>query len=195
MQGGLETAQAFLEYVARNDKRLKNNLRKNITYDPLIFEDVYQDTIIRVYDTIIKNNREIEDFEQYFFIASKWTYVAAQKKERKKQVQHTDLDQTAENIIDNATNKEACLKNINDVLKFTAMKVCEHFSPKEADVFIIYQKLKAESGVAISYEKMAKIMSTTPGYIRETIKKVKAFVNNDTEIKKYRELNIYPQSN
>ena len=64
----------FLDFVVKNEKRLKKNLMKNITYDENIFDDVFHDTILKVYETIVTKGDEcnIKDYEQYFFIASKF---------------------------------------------------------------------------------------------------------------------------
>ena len=40
-----EHGQEFLQFVAKNEARLKKNLQKNITYNPDIFDDVFQDRI------------------------------------------------------------------------------------------------------------------------------------------------------
>ena len=85
-----EHAQEFLEYVAKNEKRLKKNLRKNITYNEELFDDVFQDSIIKVYDSIM-NGTIIEDFEKYFFIASKFTYFNADNK-NKRNIKQNDRD-------------------------------------------------------------------------------------------------------
>ena len=36
-----EHGQEFLQFVAKNEARLKKNLQKNITYNPDIFDDVF----------------------------------------------------------------------------------------------------------------------------------------------------------
>ena len=76
-----EHGQEFLQFVADNEARLKKNLRKNITYNEDIFDDVFQDSIIKVYNAIEKGAR-IKDFEQYFFIASKFCYINQDNKSK-----------------------------------------------------------------------------------------------------------------
>ena len=78
-----EHGREFLEYVAKNEAKLKKNLRKNITYNPELFDDVFQDTIIKVHNAIMKGQR-IEDFEKYFFIASKFQYINEDNKDKKR---------------------------------------------------------------------------------------------------------------
>lgn len=138
-------AQEFLEYVAKNEKRLKKNLRKNITYDPYIFDDVFQDSIIKVYDSIM-NGTVIEDFEKYFFIASKFSYFNADNKNKRNIKQNDrdllwnishgyennrgDISEDAKRVIDEMAvedneweKKEDKNENINKLFRFISEKL------------------------------------------------------------------------
>lgn len=144
-------AQEFLEYVAKNEKRLKRNLRKNITYDPYIFDDVFQDSILKVYDSIM-NGTVIEDFEKYFFIASKFSYFNADNKNKRNIKQNDrdllwnishglennrgDISEDAKRVIDEIVTednewekKEDKNENINKLFKFISEKLNKVFSP------------------------------------------------------------------
>lgn len=61
-----EKGAAFLQWVADNEKEMRKALKKNCTYDPDIFDDVFSETIVNVYNTITKNNREIDNIKNYF---------------------------------------------------------------------------------------------------------------------------------
>lgn len=80
----MNNGREFLEFIAHNEKRLKKNLRKNITFDENIFDDVFQTTVIKVYDSIVKNDKIVDDFEQYFFISSKFEYILHDNRSKKK---------------------------------------------------------------------------------------------------------------
>ena len=183
-----EHAKEFLEYVARNEARLKKNLRKNITYNPDIFDDVFQSTIIKVYDRIMKGT-VIKDFEQYFFIASKFEYINEDNKIKKRQKIEdseidTDDDRFAED--DNAWKiKEERNENINDLFKFLSKRLNEVFSPAEADIFLIYYRLKSEKA-GISYHKMVKITGRKFSEISQIIQKIKKFIRTDEAIIEYK---------
>lgn len=183
-----EHAREFLEYVAKNEARLKKNLRKNITYNENIFDDVFQSTIIKVYDRIMKGT-VIKDFEQYFFIASKFEYINEDNKIKKRQKVEdreidTDDDRFAEE--DNAWKiKEERNENINDLFKFLSKRLNEVFSPAEADIFLIYYRLKSEKA-GISYHKMVKITGRKFSEISQIIQKVKKFIKEDKEIIEYK---------
>lgn len=183
-----EHAREFLEYVAKNEARLKKNLRKNITYNENIFDDVFQSTIIKVYDRIMKGT-VIKDFEQYFFIASKFEYINEDNKIKKRQKVEdreidTDDDRFAED--DNAWKiKEERNENINDLFKFLSKRLNEVFSPAEADIFLIYYRLKSEKA-GISYHKMVKITGRKFSEISQIIQKIKKFIRTDEAIIEYK---------
>lgn len=183
-----EHAREFLEYVARNEARLKKNLRKNITYNENIFDDVFQSTIIKVYDRIMKGT-VIKDFEQYFFIASKFEYINEDNKVKKRlKVEDREIDTDDDRFAeeDNAWKiKEERNENINDLFKFLSKRLNEVFTPAEADIFLIYYRLKSEKA-GISYHKMVKITGRKFSEISQIIQKIKKFIRTDEAIIEYK---------
>ena len=198
-----EHAKEFLEYVAKNEKRLKKNLRKNITYNPMLFDDVFQDSIIKVHDSIMNGTR-IDDFEKYFFIASKFSYFNADNKNKRNIKQNDndilfnishgyennrgDISEDAKRLIDELVieddewkKKEEKNENINKLFQFISNRLNEVFSPAECDIYLIYFRLKSEKA-GVSYQKMAKITNRTFSEISQIIQKLKKFVKNDEEI-------------
>lgn len=202
-----EHGREFLEYVARNEARLKRNLRKNITYNEDLFDDVYQETILKVHSAIMNGTR-IDDFEQYFFIASKFCYINEQNKERKKQdssdrdilwnISHgyetnrNDVSNDAKRIIEDITVEddewrvqEERNERINELMKYLSKKLNEVFTPAETDIFLIYYRLKSEKA-GVSYKKMAKITEKSFSEISQIIQKIKAYIKQDDEIIEYK---------
>lgn len=186
-----EHARDFLEYVAKNEKRLKKNLRKNITYDEDIFDDVFQDSILKVYDRIMKGER-IKDFEQYFFIASKFHYINTDNKNKKmKNCSDRNLisyfnesDDKSERFLtyDNGWQmQEEKNEQINKLFKYLSEKLSEVFLPSECDIFLIYYRLKSEKA-GISYKKLAKITDKSTQEITDIIKKIKKYIKNNADI-------------
>ena len=182
-----EHGQEFLKFVAENEARLKKNLRKNITYNEDIFDDVFQDSIIKVYNAIEKGAR-IKDFEQYFFIASKFCYINADNKMKDKVKQedreiYNDIDQDERFAeFDNAWQiKEDRNNRINELMKYLSQRLNDVFSPRECDIFLIYYRLKSEKA-GISYKKLAKILETDVKEVSNIIQKIKAFIRQDAEI-------------
>lgn len=182
-----EHGQEFLKFVADNEARLKKNLRKNITYNEDIFDDVFQDSIIKVYNAIEKGAR-IKDFEQYFFIASKFCYINADNKVKNRLKNEDreifcDLDQDERFAeFDRAWEiKEERNNRINELMKYLSSRLNEVFSPREADIFLIYYRLKSEKA-GVSYKKLAKILETDVKEITNIIQRIKGFIKQDKEI-------------
>lgn len=183
----VEHGQAFLDFVAKNEARLKKNLRKNITYNPDIFDDAFQESIIKVYNAI-ENGARIKDFEQYFFIASKFCYINADNK-MKNRMKNDDREIFGE--IDNDERfaeydkswevKEERNNRINELMKYLSQRLNEVFSPRECDIFLIYYRLKSEKA-GVSYKKLARILEIDVKEVTNIIQKVKAFVREDEEI-------------
>lgn len=183
-----EHGQEFLQFVAKNEARLKKNLQKNITYNPDIFDDVFQDTIIKVYNAIEKGAR-IKDFEQYFFIASKFQYINEDNKVKKRlKAEDGSIDGEDERLAvdDDAWKiKEERNERINELFRFLSKRLNEVFSPAEADIFLIYYRLKSEKA-GISYHKMTKITGRKFSEISQIIQKIKRFIREDKEIIEYK---------
>ena len=182
-----EHGDEFLKYVAENMERLKHNLRKNITYDPDIFDDSFQDSIIRVYNAIMNGSR-IDDFEQYFFITSKFDYIVKDNKKKNRlknddsdllsDISHGMLQDIFYSDDEDWKIKEEKSDKINELFKFLSKRLNEEFSPAEADIFLIYYRLKSEKA-GVSYKKMAKITDKSVQEITNTIKTIKKFIKND----------------
>ena len=183
-----EHGQEFLQFVADNEARLKKNLRKNITYNPEIFDDVFQDTIIKVYDRIMKGT-VIKDFEQYFFIASKFQYINEDNKVKKRlKVEDREFEPDDDRFAEEAGGwkvKEERNERINELFRFLSDRLNEVFSPRECDIFLIYYRLKSEKA-GISYKKLSKIANIDVKEITSIIQKVKNYIKNDKEIIEYK---------
>ena len=197
-------AREFLDFVVKNEKRLKKNLAKNVTYDPWIFDDVFQDTILKVHKIITQNHRHIDDFEQYFFIASKFTYIGADNKRKKKiasedrdffwnvmqparekTVQQSDLRKYMEewtvDLVPEIEEQEERNAKINELMEYLQLKLEEHYSARDVDIFLIYYRLKSEKK-GISYAKLAKILGIEEKEVKNVITKLKEYIRTDAEI-------------
>lgn len=139
-----DKGQRFLQYVGQNQERLKRNLRKNITYNPELFEDVFAETIIKVYDSIMKNDIEIIDFEKFFFIASKFNYIQKQNKERKITGRRTGIEDCRNLEIEEYEDEE---ETAEDKLREVSRWVEENLNRCDANIFWTYHKLKAEGTI------------------------------------------------
>lgn len=182
-----EHGREFLEFVAKNEARLKKNLQKNITYNPDIFDDVFQESILKVYNAI-ENGARIKDFEQYFFIASKFCYIntdnkvkARQKSDDRDAYVSIDEDERFAEY-DNAWQiKEERNERINELMRYLSKRLNDVFSPRECDIFLIYYRLKSEKA-GVSYKKLAKILEIDVKEVTNIIQRVKKWVKEDKEI-------------
>lgn len=152
----VEKGAAFLEWVTDNEREMRKALKKNCTYDPDIFDDVFSETIVNVYNTITKNNREIDNIKNYFFLALKWKYQTRQNQKRKKQTEEfapdnweqfgglDDTEQTAE--------IEQRQINISDALQVLKDALIEEYGEEMTQLFFTYWQKKTEGGA--SYTKL-----------------------------------------
>lgn len=175
----------FWKYVTDNEKQIKKEVAKNITMDTELFDDVYQDTIIKVAEAI-QNGKDVNDLRFYFFISFKNNYIQSQNKKRKeKKLLHYDTSMLND-MLDEAYTEERNNK-INMLFDIMREILEENFSERDVDIYTIYMKLKSGKN-RISYEKFAKIMDTDVKDITRTIQNVKNFVRTNDEIislKKY----------
>ena len=209
-QEAQEHAREFLDFVVKNEKQLKKNLKKNITYDPYIFDDCFQDAILKVHSAILGTRKRIKDFEQYFFIASKFTYIGEDNKRKKeiansdrdflwnvtqpareKTVQASDLKKYMEewtvDAVPQIEAQEERNQKINELMEYLQIKLEQHFSMRDVDIFLIYYRLKSEKK-GISYAKLAKVLDIEEKEVKNVIGKIKEYVKNDDDIqnmKKY----------
>ena len=69
----------FFKFIIENEKELQKALKKNITFDPDIFDDSTADTVCRIGEYIMQKGIKIDNFKYFFFIAAKRDYIAKQK--------------------------------------------------------------------------------------------------------------------
>lgn len=176
----LSEADKFLVWYAENQNEIKRALRKNITFDEELFEDILSDSLIKVYEKI-KTGTEVKSYKDYLFISAKWNFINEQNKLRKRQKQH-DRDFLSYGDIEDEINiRDKRVTAINTLYKYIADYIEDYFPSNEVDLFIIYMKLKSESS-SMSYQKMSDITGQPVSYITKTIKKIKEFVNQNEDI-------------
>lgn len=205
----------FMLYVWNNLDALNYALRKNITYDAELFDDVTADTLCRIGEYIINKKVFIKDFKGMFFLSAKRQYVAEQNKKRDRDSKNdreyfSKLDEalgryydyiedgdTAEYIINNQPNLDIFLdddsisteikaERTHELFKYLEKKLNEVFEGNEVDIFLIYFRLKSEKK-GISYKKLADIMDKDVKYITRTIVKIKKYIKECEEIQETKE--------
>lgn len=177
-----ETARRFLNWIAdsRNEKEMKKALAKNITYNSDIFNDIYQDSIVKVYNSIMNGN-EVKDFKNYMYITLKFNYIQKdnQIKNRKKiEVSLTDNKQI--DVIDNSDLefeefKDNSIKNAMNDLKDILLS---NFSYQEISLFFKYLRLK-EIRYNIGYKELSEMTGTTIKYVSNLIPRMKKWIREN----------------
>ena len=191
----------FFKYIIENEKELQKALKKNITYDPDIFDDVTCNTIVRIAEYIMKNEIRIDNFKYFFFICAKREYIAEQNKKRgltnssnrdffdnifnglEKREKQEDLDiyYSMLNNDEDIMVEETKADKVHRLFEYLEKKLNETFLPDEADIFLIYFRLKSEKK-GISYKKMAMLTDKDLKYITNVIKKIKKYIKESEEI-------------
>ena len=180
----------FYQYIIRNEKQLKQEVRKNITYEEELFDEAYSDTIVKVANAILVNHKIIEDFRYYFFISFKQNFIQLQNKKRKIDKMKTYGYKDCEGLIIEDYNNEERYDRIRILFKWLSDYLEEHFPPNEVDIYIVYYFLKVGKN-RVSYKKMADIYDVELKYITNVIQNIKRFVKNDEIINKKKEEILY----
>lgn len=180
----------FYQYIIRNEKQLKQEVRKNITYEEELFDEAYSDTIVKVANAILVNHKVIEDFRYYFFISFKQNFIQLQNKKRKIDKLKTYGYKDCEGLIIEDYDNEERYDRIKILFKWLSDYLEEHFPPNEVDIYIVYYFLKVGKN-RVSYKKMAEIYDVELKYITNVIQNIKRFVKNDEIINKKKEEILY----
>lgn len=180
----------FYQYIIRNEKQLKQEVRKNITYEEELFDEAYSDTIVKVANAILVNHKIIEDFRYYFFISFKQNFIQLQNKKRKIDKLKTYGYKDCEGLIIENFDNEERYERIRILFKWLADYLEQHFPPNEVDIYIVYYFLKVGKN-RVSYQKMADIYDVELKYITNVIQNIKRFVKNDEIIIKKKEEILY----
>jgi hypothetical protein len=180
----------FYQYIIRNEKQLKQEVRKNITYEEELFDEAYSDTIVKVANAILVNHKVIEDFRYYFFISFKQNFIQLQNKKRKIDKLKTYGYKDCEGLIIEDYDNEERYERIRILFKWLSDYLEEHFPPNEVDIYIVYYFLKVGKN-RVSYKKMADIYDVELKYITNVIQNIKRFVKNDEIINKKKEEILY----
>lgn len=180
----------FYQYIIRNEQQIKKDVRKNITFEPELFEEVYSDTIVKVANAILVNHKWIDDFRYYFFISFKQNYIQSQNKKRKIEKMKIYGYEECIGMLDDEEDKEERFKRVRKLFKWLAVYLEDYFPPNEVDIYIVYYFLKVGKN-RVSYRKMADIYDVDIKYITNVIQNIKAFIKNDLTIREKKEEVLY----
>lgn len=189
----------FMMYVWNNHAMLCKAIKKNITMDEEIFDDVTADTLCRIGEYILGRQVYINDFKNMFFLSCKRQFIAEQNKKRDRQKRYNrdffdnifnglekredknDLDVYYGMLETNSMDGEKKAEKVHRLFKYLEDELNKQFDGNEVDIFLIYFRLKSERK-GISYKKLASIMDKDVKYITKTIVKIKKYIRESEEI-------------
>ena len=202
----VEIANNFLKYVSENMNDLKKAVKKNITNDNDLFDDCFNETIIKVYNSILKNGTIIDNYRQYFFLACKFTFIYRQNKKRKEEAQairdyfalRDDFSDNVDSIgykktkllrdyfalRDDNYNEEERYENIVDAIDKIKADVTENLGEYYAEIFFTYMTLKSTQ--SISYKKLAAEKGISTRRVSQIIGMVKEYIKNNPTLQNYK---------
>ena len=169
MKTAEERGREFLEFIAGNREKLRRNLAKNVTFDAEIFEDVFSDTIVRVYDSIVDKGQEIKDYEQYFFMASRNNYIKRSERRRRLVSRlkgiHVAADHPDEDSATPLPELEEVKRNISDL-----------FGQRESEIFFGYMAKKNEGRT--NYKEYANELGIPTWHVTQICSKISRYLKN-----------------
>lgn len=202
----VEIANNFLKYVSENMNALKKAVKKNITNDNDLFDDAFNETIIKVYNSILKNGTIIDDYKQYFFLACKFTFIYRQNKKRKEEAQvirdyfalRDDFSDNVDSIgykktkllrdyfalRDDNYDEEERYQNIVDTIDKIKADVIENLGEYYAEIYFTYMTLKSTQ--SISYKKLAAEKGISTRRVSQIIGMVKDYIKNNPTLQSYK---------
>lgn len=181
----LQRGKEFLDFVSQNQQELRKALKKNITYNPTLFDDVFQNTIVKVYTSIVKNNKEVKDYKQYFFISLKWEYVLwhnRHKKELESRIGDSDYFNRVDLPEPDDTDQEDRERNA-EILECVKEILSDEFGEDNTILFLDYMYRKNQ----LSFQKIAREYGRETDETAQTIRKMKRFFNDSKLIQTLRQ--------
>lgn len=163
-----EKARDFLDYIGRHEERLRHNLAKNVDWDRELFENTFQDTVIRIHDAILRNDPDIGNYETYFYKASRKRYQTLTKKRRFRRSKELPLE-------DNRDEEKKAEEEPASVAELKEL-IVQQFGSEAAELFLDYMGRKVTGRVSYrDYGLETGIRSITVKdtvtYIREYLRK------------------------
>lgn len=179
-------AKEFLEWISieKNAREMKKALAKNITYNQDIFDDIFQDSIVKVYNSIMNGN-EVKDFKSYMFITLKFNYINKDnqiKNRQKVEVRFEPNDNM--DFIDESDLEEEEFKDrlTTDSIKTLEQILLENFTEKDVYLFTQYFKLKVVK-YNLGYKELSAMTGTNIRYIANLISRMRKWISENEEIR------------
>lgn len=178
-----EYARYVMGWMAENKDFIIKSVEKNTTYDEELWEDVFTDSLVLIYDNLIKHPKHLDSVCDWVFLCVKTNYITAQKKKRK-QEQLRVMDFNFGGIDDDTDWKERedFLNQTNSFIEYLCGQLEEEMGSVVSNTWIIYYRLKSEKPSSISYAKLSKILNISPNVVSQRIQSCKKWFTDNEEI-------------
>lgn len=154
----------FLKYVAANGKEIKKKVRTALIaryknkVDDEILSDAFQNSIIKVYESIEGRGTVIKDYDAFLFLVA----MRAYKSEMESKSNIISLDANPTDKTDDEEPAGADLKLI-----WLQHYISQRYGKKDAIMFIDYKRRKMEGGC--SYERYAELSGISLHHVSEMV--------------------------
>lgn len=166
-------AGEFLRFIAENRAELWRAVKKNITYDPDLFDDAMAAAVVKVYNAI-ESGRDVADFKQYFFMAAKWEYINTDNATRRRKANNAPLSAADGEAV--PTNPTADLRPILSDLR----AIIDNTHGEDARQ--LYERHKNGE----PFSKIGRALGKNPREIASMVHAVEAFVDADPAARQIR---------
>ena len=171
---GHSRGREFLCFIADNEAELKRAVRKNITYDPELFDDAFHTAIVKVYNAI-ESGRDVADFKQYFFITAKWEYINRDNRSRLEKGHRSPV--SAANTITLTPDLTADVRPILTALRREIDATCGQHARR------VYEMHQGGQ----HFTEIGRATDTNPRAVARTFWAVDSFVKSDPKCRQLRQ--------
>lgn len=169
-----EKADALLLWIHENESRLKHNVKKNITYDPELFSEVWSDSLVRIYENILRTGKEIRNRDYFVFTCVKWNYINAQTSDRNRTRTHVRLDDAFGNPDDCPEDETYGGEPYAERLADLTERLTAAFGAGQTEIFLDYWRGKTQRG-GVSYAEIAEDHGVPTETVRRIVRELTDF--------------------
>lgn len=171
------TAEDFARYVAFDYYHVNRDfllaaVKKNITLDEPLLEETYHETMLTVYRALSARDADVASLADYCFLALKYNYIAAQTRSRRDRQRFAPVS-AALSIPDDSGAWIASEQRAQASTELISEMYDELLSvfpdSPNADMWLIYNRLKSEKPSSVSYQKLAALYGFPPGDVARRI--------------------------
>lgn len=172
-----EQGTKFLDFVAKNEVELRRALEHTIAKNAELFEDVFQEAILRVYGAIMRGS-EVKDFRSYFFMSCRAVYIEKDSREKNRR-DKSNRDWFANHEIGDADSDEPAVRDAKDrALRAVIIRLSQRFGFEVVAPYIL-SRIKKEGFRPRNIAEDAEVDLKS---LRAIMKEISDFIATDETI-------------